>query len=536
MLRPRVSKHRACSSLLMMSLLFCGQRASGQGDLGNGKYSNPVLFSDYSDPDVIRVGNSYYLVASSFHFMPGVPVLRSEDMVNWRIVSHVFPHFDFSPIYSMKDGVAYAKGAWAPSIRYHAGRFYVYFPTPTEGIFMSSAPSAEGPWEPLTQVIAQAGLEDPCPLWDDDGKAYLVHSKTGAGPLILHAMSPDGKHVLDEGKVIVNDPKNLPTLEGPKLYKRNGWYYIFAPFGGVGTGAQTVLRAKNIYGPYEQRAVLAQGSTTVNGPHQGGYIETPGGQGWFMHFSQRGGYGRIAYLEPVKWHDDWPVIGKPVPGETYGEPVSVWPKPNVGRSYPAHLPQTSDEFTSTTLGLQWEWNHNPDDSLWSLKERKGFLRLHAGAAPDLIHARNTLTQQMQSDTLTLTTRLDLSHMADGQRAGLAMFGVRGSWIGVEQADGKRILLMTDTSGEHAISADVKNDVQFRMRVANEHVRFAYSVDGGKIFTDVGGSNQFFFSWWKAARPAIFTYMKPDFAEHAGALDVDWVRVENAPANHLLTTH
>jgi beta-xylosidase len=330
-----------------------------QGDEGNGRYQNPVLFSDYSDPDIIRVQNSYYLVASSFHFMPGIPVLQSEDLVNWRIIGHVFPRLDIDSRYSMVGGNRYAQGAWAPSIRFHQGRFYVYFPTPREGIFMSSAPSPEGPWTVPTAVIAGPGYEDPCPFWDDDGNAYLVHSRVGAGPLILHRMSPDGAKVLDDGRVIVSDPKLLPTLEGPKFYKQNGFYYIFAPFGGVGTGSQAVMRSKNIYGPYESRTVLEQGTTAVNGPHQGGYVETPKGQGWFVHFSQRGGYGRILYLEPVQWKDGWPLIGAPIEGSTAGQPVTDWPKPTVGKSYPIRVPQTSDEFDKSTLGLQWEWNHNP---------------------------------------------------------------------------------------------------------------------------------------------------------------------------------
>jgi beta-xylosidase len=339
------------------------------GDQENGLYRNPVLFSDYSDPDVIRVGDSYYLVASSFHFMPGIPVLESHDMVNWKIVAHVFPRLEIDPRYSMIGGDRYAQGAWAPSIRFHAGRFYVYFPTPEEGIFMSSAPSPKGPWTTPKAVLSGAGYEDPCPMWDDDGNAYLIHGRVGAGPLVLHRMSPDGTTVSKEGKTIVDNSVDLPTLEGPKLYKRNGYYYIFAPYGGVGKGSQAVLRSRNIYGPYESRTVLERGNTSVNGPHQGGYVETPNGEGWFLHFSQRGGYGRILYLEPVKWRDDWPLIGTPVKGSTAGEPVTLWQKPNTGRNDPTTTPQTSDDFGDTKeLGLQWEWNHNPNDSKWSLVE------------------------------------------------------------------------------------------------------------------------------------------------------------------------
>ena len=296
-------------SLLFSLLLAFFPAHAWQADLGNGTYKNPVLFADYSDPDVIRVGNDFYLVSSSFHYLPGIPILKSPDLVNWTIVGHAFPRLDLAPQYNLQDGDRYGKGCWAPAIRYHDHRFYIYFPTPQEGIFMTSAPAPEGPWDPIVPVIRQAGLEDPCPFWDDDGTAYLVHSVTGAGPLILHKMSPDGKSVLDSGKVIVRDKQNLPTLEGPKFYKRNGYYYILAPIRGVSGGWQVALRSRNIYGPYDYKVLLTQGTTAINGPHQGGYVETPSGQGWFLHFQERGAYGRILHLEPVNWVDDWPLMG-----------------------------------------------------------------------------------------------------------------------------------------------------------------------------------------------------------------------------------
>ncbi|MBT9333073.1 glycoside hydrolase 43 family protein [Acidipila sp. 4G-K13] len=528
-LRPSMRSLCVFPALLLILLATVPVLHAASGDEGNGRYRNPVLFSDYSDPDVIRFEKNYYLVASSFHFMPGIPVLESHDLVNWHIVSHVFPRLDIDPKYSMVGGNRYAQGAWAPSIRYHKGRFYVYFPTPKEGIFMSSAPSPKGPWTVPAAVIAGPGYEDPCPFWDDDGNAYLVHSRVGAGPLILHRMSEDGTKVLDDGKVIVDDPKLLPTLEGPKLYKRHGYYYIFAPFGGVGTGAQAVLRAKNIYGPWESRTVLEQGTTKVNGPHQGGLVDTPGGQSWFIHFSQRGGYGRILYLEPVQWKDGWPIIGSPIPGGTAGQPVADWPKPDVGKTWPIETPQTSDEFSSSTLGLQWEWNHNPDDSHWSLKERPGYLRLKASYAPDLIHARNTLTQQMEHESFDLTTRIDTSGMKDGERAGLVMFGFHASSIGIEQTAGKRQIVYEDASGKTTAVVPLQEaDVQFRMHVADQQVSFSYSVDDGRSFQSVGSANPFYFSWWKAARPALFNYNTQTDAQTDGWIDVDWVRCYALP--------
>ncbi|MGA8780241.1 MAG: glycoside hydrolase 43 family protein, partial [Terracidiphilus sp.] len=229
--------------LICLTAVLAPVRSQAPTKVVEAAYHNPILFADYSDPDVIRDGANYYLVASTFHFVPGIPILQSTDLVHWTIVGHVVQRMTMDPRYSMIGGNRYGKGVWAPAIRKHNGLFYVYFPTPTEGIFVSTATKITGPWSAPIAVMGQAGLEDPCPFWDDDGSAYLIHSKTGAGPLILHRMSADGKRVLDEGKVIVEDPVHLPVLEGPKLYKRNGYYYIFAPFGGVGSGAQAVLRS-----------------------------------------------------------------------------------------------------------------------------------------------------------------------------------------------------------------------------------------------------------------------------------------------------
>jgi beta-xylosidase len=524
--------HRRLSlarSFLFLIFLMTGSLVShaygGQADLGNGTYRNPILFADYSDPDVIRVGTDYYLVASSFHFMPGLPILKSHDLVNWTIVGHVFPRLEMSPAYSMMGGNRYGQGAWAPAIRYHEGKFYVYFPTPAEGIFMSTSSSAEGPWTKPIAVMAQRGLEDPCPFWDDDGTAYLIHSRTGAGPLYLHKMSPDGKSVLDEGKLIVQNRQALPTLEGPKLYKRNGFYYIFAPYGGVATGSQVVLRSKEIYGPYEFRTVLAQGTTSVNGPHQGGYIETPNGEGWFLHFHSQGAYGRIDYLEPVKWVDNWPIIGKAIDGNTVGEPVGVWKKPDVGGRFPIQTPQTSDEFNSKQLGPQWEWNHNPDDAHWSLSERRGFIRLKAMPASDLIHARNTLTEMMQNPTFDLTARLDTQSMMDGQRAGLTMFSAKPSGIGVVEAKGKRRLMFFAQTDEIEGPALEKDQVRLRVHVEREMATYFYSVDEGRSFQQLGKPSRIYFSWWKAARPALFSFNTDQGVNDSGSVDVDWVHYQ-----------
>ncbi|MGF7153679.1 beta-xylosidase [Novosphingobium gossypii] len=512
---------------------------AGSSRADGARYTNPIIYADYSDPDVIRVGKDYYMVASSFHFSPGIPILHSRDLVHWSILGHVLPRLPFAPEYDMPGphsltdaiskpigGTRYAGGVWAPAIRHHKGLFYVYWATPDEGIFMATAANAHGPWSAPAKVIDKPMLEDPCPFWDDDGRAWLVHSRHGAGPLILHRMSADGKTVLDDGKVIVEDKQNLPILEGPKLYKRNGWYYILAPFGGVEKGAQAALRSRSIEGPYEARTVLAQGSTALAGPHQGGWVETPSGEGWFIHFNSTGAFGRITYLEPVRWQDDWPVIGELRPGSAIGQPVMEHAMPNTGAYRGDVRLQASDEFAGSVLGPQWEWNHNPDDRLWSLRARRGFLRLTASHADHLVTARNTVTQILQGPSSRITARIDIGAMANGQRAGLTLFGVKPSWIGIVRSDGVSRLTIASAGAETPGPAISASTVQLRAEVTvDQRVRYSYSLDG-RTFQQMGDAVPLArFSWWKGSRPGVFTFNR-NKAE--GVIDVDWFRVE-APA-------
>ena len=297
----------------VFGVLSCSQskKVAAWGDTGDGHYVNPVLVADYSDPDVIRYGDKYYMVASDFHFM-GMQVLESDDLVNWRIISQIYDRLDLPGWETMEH---YSGGSWAPSIRWHDGKFYVYFCTPDEGLFMSQADSPEGPWSPLHTVKAIARWEDPCPFWDDDGTAYLGHSLKGAGPIIIHRMSPDGKELLDDGVTVYEGI----TAEGTKIHKWNGWYYLSIPEGGVRNGWQTVLRSKSIYGPYDRKVVLETGSTSVNGPHQGAIVDTPYGEWWFVHFQQLGALGRVVHLQPMHWEDGWPVMGEDYDGNGQGE-------------------------------------------------------------------------------------------------------------------------------------------------------------------------------------------------------------------------
>ena len=465
------------------------------GDQGNGTYINPVLNADFSDPDVIRVGERYYMVASDFHFM-GMQVLESEDMVNWKYISQIYRQIDEPGWDAMQH---YAGGSWAPAIRYHKGLFYVYFCTPDEGLYMTTATDAHGPWAPLHLVKRVSKWEDPCPFWESDGEdqssdgqAYLGRSRHRAGPIIIHRMSPDGRELLDDGVTVYTGP----VAEGTKFLKRNGYYYLIIPEGGVGTGWQTVLRAKNIYGPYEKRVVLEKGSTAVNGPHQGALVDTPDGQWWFYHFQETPVLGRVLHLQPVRWKDDWPLMGVDIDGNGIGEPVYVWKKP-LDKVSDYRL-QTTDDF-SGTLGLQWQWNHNPQDDHWSLQERRGWLTLHAMPADSLKNARNSLTQKVvgyHSESTTLLTTKGSCY------AGLFCSGKLFRGIGICPQG-----IFIEAHGERQVIKQGKF-TKLYLRVTNDSPQnqhqFSYSTDG-RHFTPAGEAFSMRSGYWKGIRVGVFCY-------------------------------
>ncbi len=476
------------------------------GDMGNGLYRNPVLNADYSDPDVVRVGRDFYMVCSEFHYM-GIPVLHSQDLVNWKVIGKAYDRLEIAPQYSQME--AYGRGSWAPSITYHDGWFYLYFCTPSEGLFMTKTQNPAGPWEPLHCVYATEGWEDPCPFWDDDGSAYLGHSVLGAGPIIVHRMSPDGKSLLDNGKVVYVGK----TAEGTKFYKSHGYYMLVIPEGGVGKGWQTVLRSKeSVYGPFERKVVLETGKTNVNGPHQGSLIELDNGESWFIHFQDTGALGRVCHLQPVSWKDGWPVMG------AHGEPVSVFQKPNTGINCPPSRPQTSDSFEGSSLGLQWAFNHNPVDEKVSLTEQPGALRMYSMEADCLLNARNTITQKLMGRKGQITVRISAAGMADGQRAGLAILGGRAeNWIEVQKQN-EKLFIETVAGGIAAHGAEIGNSLWFRCDVNLDSVTyFSFSTDG-KGFMPLGGPCEMINGFWKGARPALYTFHTS--SANAGGY-VDW---------------
>jgi beta-xylosidase len=471
-------------------------RPAAWGDQGDGTYRNPILPADYSDPDAIRVGDRFFLVASDFHFM-GMQVLASSDLVNWEIIGQVFHRLTVDPKYDAM--TAYAEGTWAPTLRYHDGTFYVFVCTPHDGLFMWHAKDPAGPWSDTVTVKAVDRWEDPCPFWDDDGQAYLVHSRHGAGPLILHRMSPDGSALLDDGVEIYRGP----VAEGPKLFKRNGCYYISLPEGGVEKGGQTVLRSRNIRGPYERREVLPPGS-----PHQGALVELANGDWWFLAFQSSGHLGRVTHLMPVMWGEDgWPVFGD------HGRTVERWAKPRVAPVSPARQPERSDDFAGAALAPRWQWNHNPVDAAWSLAERPGWLRLKALPAADPATARNTLTQKLWSTAGVIDVKLDLRAMADGQRAGFAfMSGAVFDWVGVAQHGSIRRIEWAGGEGPEVVGGDL----WLRGTYTGATARLLYSFDG-TTYADTGASVALKFGKWKGARVAVFC-----FGPSPGNVDVDYI--------------
>lgn len=505
-------------------------------DNGNGTYKNPVVNADYSDPDAVRVGDDYYMISSSFTHIPGLPILHSRDLVNWSLIGHVLKK---QPPYDHFNKVQHGGGVWAPSIRYHNNEFYIYYPDPDFGIYMVKAKNILGPWTEPVLVAAGKGLIDPCPLWDDNGKTYLVHAFAGSRAgiksiVIIKELSADGTKVLDDGVIVFDGHDNDPTLEGPKIYKRNGYYYIFAPAGGVSTGWQLVLRSKNIYGPYERKVVMDQGSSPVNGPHQGAWVDTKTGEHWFLHFQDKEAYGRVVHLQPMKWVNDWPVIGVDKDGDGKGEPVMEYKKPNTGTVKPAiATPADSDEFNSNKLGLQWQWQANPQP-YWAFPFN-GKLRLFSYPPPDSAKnywdVPNLLMQKFPADEFMVTTKLSFTPRLDDEKAGLIIFGADYAYVSVvKKKDGNYISFSICNNADKAKPETVKDskkldntDIYFRVTVTKGGIcEFSYSTDGS-TFGKIGEKLTAKPGRWVGAKVGLFC-TRTVKTNDSGFADVDWFRV------------
>lgn len=519
-------------------------------DEGNGMYRNPVLHADYSDPDVCAVGEDYFLTASSFNCTPGLPILHSKDLVNWKIVNYALKKVEPVEYYNE---ARHGKGVWAPSIRFHEGMYYIYWGDPDFGIFVVKTRDPYGEWDAPVLVKAGKGMIDPCPLWDDDGRVYLAHAWAGSrakfnSVLTVCELNKEGTAVISDPVLVFdgNDGVNH-TIEGAKFYKRNGFYYLFAPAGGVVSGWQLVMRSKDVYGPYEARIVMAQGKTDINGPHQGGWVDTPAGESWFLHFQDKGAYGRVLHLNPMKWVNDWPVIGVDKDGDGCGDPVSRYRKPKTDKTYPIETPVENDEFDTRKLGLQWEWHANYQD-VFGFTTNMGYVRIYGHELSphfkNFWEVPNLLMQKFPAEEFTATAKLKVSAKDDGQLSGLIIMGWDYSWIGVEKQGEKFLLkqavckdaeqgnleqvstlavLEPSRKFEAGLFPNYEREIYIRVHVdKGAYCRFSYSLDGKK-FTEAGTLFKARQGKWIGAKVGMFS-VTPHGKER-GWVDVDWFRVE-----------
>ncbi|MCK7589081.1 glycoside hydrolase 43 family protein [Subsaxibacter sp. CAU 1640] len=509
-------------------------------DNGDGTYQNPIIYADYSDPDVVRAGDDYYMTASSFNAVPGLPILHSKDMVNWKLVNYALPLVVPKETFDIPQ---HGNGVWAPSIRYHNNEFYIYWGDPDFGIYMVKTQDPLANWEAPVLVMEGKGLIDPSPLWDDNGNAYLVHAYAGSRAgvkslLSVNKMNPEGTKVLDAGVHVYDGHDEDDTIEGVKFYKRNGYYYIFAPAGGVATGWQVVLRSKTIYGPYERKVVLEQGSTNINGPHQGAWVDTPSGESWFYHFQDVDAYGRVVHLQPMTWKNDWPVMGKDLDGNGIGKPVKSHIKPSIGKSYQIQTPVETDDFKGFNIGLQWQWNANPN-VVWHAKlPGNDYLRLFSIKVPEdsknLWMVPNLLLQKFPAPNFTASTKITLhpEEAKNGKTAGLIIMGTDYATLSISHDDKGFFIQQTEAIDAIAGSEEKVNESQrlksnsafFKVEVVapDAMCQFSYSEDG-KTFKKIGKSFKAQPGKWIGAKVGLFSISTQE-AKRGGYADVDYFEI------------
>jgi beta-xylosidase len=485
-------------------------------DNGDGTFTNPVIAADFPDIDLILVNDTYYMVTTTMFIFPGVTVLKSKDLVNWEYCSNAIPRFDYSPCYNLEGCNRYRHGQWATSMKYHNGKFYLLFLTLDEGGFICTADKAEGPWE-LKKI--QRGFHDPGLFFDDDGRIYVAY---GYGNISITELDENFAPISRDSLVYKGDLR--PGIEGSHIYKLNGYYYLYCTYGGA-DGFQVALRSKNIYGPYEQKIVIKDNvARGVNfGIHQGALVQTQTGEWWTMLFVDTGPFGRFPSLQPVTWVDNWPIAG------VDGRGVVTYKKPNVGKTYPIKDFPTSDEFDKPVLGMQWGWNHNPDTTKWSFKERNGYLRLKTvKVVNNLREAPNTLTQRIFANypgTIPSkgSTKMEISKMKDGDIAGLAVFQDPYAYIAVKKESGVNYVIMVN-NGQTVDSTLIDGSVVYLAAnpvFATGKATFAYSLDNN-TFKTLGNELKMRFSLtvFTGNKFCLFNYATREFG---GYVDFDWFK-------------
>jgi len=507
--------------LLALSGAWPDQAWAWQSDRGDGTYANPLLYADYPDPDIIRVGEDFYFATTTFVNSPGLTLLHSRDLVNWEIVSHVVPRLEGREQYDLKNGTAYRVGIFAPSLRYHEGMFYIALTPVGQNTRIYYAKNIEGPWQ-YHELDREAF--DPGLYIEPDGKGYIATSFCGDGHVTLLKLSSDFSRVIESQPLFY-----YKGIEGSKIIKKGDWYYVFNAL--PSKLAFTCSRAKSLFGPYETIVSLDD----TKGGHQGAIVDLPDGSWYGFIMRDCGAVGRMTFLSPIFWKNEWPVWGTPEAPERV---PAFAQKPIKGK--PVGQPATSDSFDSATLGLQWLWNHNPDNARWSLTERRGWLRLHATVSPDFWHARNTLTQKGQGPVSCGEIKLDLRGLKPGDICGFGTLGKINGHIAAEcQPDGSVRLAMRVIVDGGATETRVVTEPVGRgdlyLRTSLDFVRnkglCAYSGDG-KQWIELGGEFDLAFDWrtgtFQGEQFAIFCY---NSNSSDGFADVDEFKFQDSlPTN------
>lgn len=519
--------------LFVMTTCLFAQPSTDWGDRGDGTYRNPVLPADYSDIDAIRVGSDFYAISSTFQYSPGVVVLHSKDLVNWEILSHVVDDVTvISPEMNWDKMNRYGTGIWAGSIRYYKGKFWIYFGTPDDGFFMSSATNPSGPWAPLHHLWNVTGWDDCCTFCDDDGQLYFIATQFSYDSITqkkynihLFKMTPDGKQLIMSSDSIIHQSNGS---EANKLYKINGLYFHY--FSEVNNEGRVIMmeRSSSLYGPWEIRQLNHVDRDRDREPNQGGLMQLEDGT-WhfFTHHGSGSWEGRVASLLPVTWIDGWPIIGRP---GTDSIGTMVWSAKKPINAATKLKIQTDDEFSDFRLAVQWEWNYQPRKEKWSLNERPGFLRLHAfqPIKPNekknlILRAGNTLTQRsMRTTSNEVTIRMDISEMVDGQYAGITHYASSYSTFGVCQKGTLRTVYY-NLNGKESTGIQLTGNYIWLKSYwdYNGINQYAFSLDG-KTFVDFGTTSSLSWGNYRGDRIGLFTY---NTKAEKGQVDIDWFRYQ-----------
>jgi xylan 1,4-beta-xylosidase len=520
-----------------------------KADNGNGTYTNPLFFDEFSDPDMIRVGPDFYLTGTTMHSMPGLPVLHSRDLVNWTFLGYAMDRLDLGPSFRLEDGKnEYGRGIWAPCFRYHEGTFYIFSNVNGQTTQLFRAHDPKGPW---TRTAMKRSLHDLSVLFDGDGKVWVVWGYRG---IHLAQLTGDLTDVVPGTEREIIAP-SAGMGEGLHLYRIGGKYFLTSAWF-MGEMRMPVARADRLDGPWEVNQNVSRGEDfglgvgyrvasrqppfRITPPdssqpgrcaiHQGGIVDTPAGEWWGFSMMDANSVGRLTALSPVTWTDGWPYFG--LPGNL-GRTPRTWVKPNTGSSDSPHAPyRRSDDFSGQRLQPVWQWNHVPVDGKWSLSERPGFLRLHALPAPDLWQARNTLTQRAVGPRSTVTAILETRSLKPGDVAGLALFNRPYAWLGVENGAGGLVLTQFDeVTGK--TSRLPLNSPRVWLRAACDFIKnkagFRYSTDG-KTYAAIGEPHTMAYGLitFQGVRYSLFAYNTQAGAE-GGSADFDSVVVtEEAP--------